>query len=243
MSQLDKEWALHEIDEFLQATAWLNPPPSNVVTTGSRQRASDQELAEQAVVLEKILAKVVPQRGPAGPLSASPSFRWNELRRRAVDARVLLVREEELRKRLGDDAPEMDAGRLHPWVWESAASYWRTGHHSQAVQQAAIRINAEAQAKAGRRDVSEVDLFNQLFTLEPPKPGAPRLRLMVNDGSKTYENLHRGARALADGLYTAIRNPGAHSISAGDDEQLAMEQLAAWSLLARWVDQAQLVTN
>ena len=31
---------------------------------------------------------------------------------------------------------------------------------------------------------------------------------LENDGGKTYENLHRGARSFADGLYTAIRNPG-----------------------------------
>jgi hypothetical protein len=63
---------------------------------------------------------------------------------------------------------------------------------------------------------------------------------MENDGSKTYENLHRGARAFADGLYTAIRNPGMHTPppSDGGEEQFALEQLAAYSLLARWVDQA-----
>jgi len=47
-------------------------------------------------------------------------------------------------------------------------------------------------------------------------------------------------RAFADGLYTAIRNPGMHTPlpSDGGEEQLALEQLAAYSLLARYVDQA-----
>jgi hypothetical protein len=31
-------------------------------------------------------------------------------------------------------APEMDAGKLHSWVWESAAPLWRTKHFSQAVR-------------------------------------------------------------------------------------------------------------
>ena len=64
--------------------------------------------------------------------------------------------------------------------------------------------------------------------------------LRKDDGSKTYQNLHRGARAFADGLYTAIRNPGMHmpTVTDGGEEQLALEQLAAFSLLARWVDQA-----
>jgi hypothetical protein len=56
--------------------------------------------------------------------------------------------------------------------------------------------------------VSETALFNEAFSLSEPKEGAARVRLAENDGSRTYENLHRDARAFADGLYTAIRNPG-----------------------------------
>ena len=105
-----------------------------------------------------------------------------------------------------------------------------------------IRINAETQAKLGRMDVSETALFNEAFSLDDPKDGAPRLRLMKDDGGKTYQNLHRGARAFADGLYTAIRNPGMHMPpqSDGGEEQLALEQLAAFSLLARWIDQSEI---
>ncbi|MGD9961091.1 TIGR02391 family protein [Nocardioides sp.] len=109
-----------------------------------------------------------------------------------------------------------------------------------ARAQAAIRINAETRAKLWRVDASEVTLFNEAFSLDAPKAGASRLRLASDDGGKTYQNLHRGARAFADGLYTAIRNPGMHKPqeSHGGEERLALEQLAAFSLLARWVDQA-----
>lgn len=88
-------------------------------------------------------------------------------------------------------------------------------------------------------DASETDLFNQAFSLKDPEVGAARLRLAEDDGSKTYENLHRGARAFAEGLYAGIRNPGMHVPHGGGEEQLALEQLAAFSLLARWVDQAR----
>ena len=36
----------------------------------------------------------------------------------------------------------------------------------------------------------------------------------------------------------AIRNPGMHVPHDGGEEQVALEQLAAFSLLARWVDEA-----
>ncbi|MEV6845402.1 TIGR02391 family protein [Actinoplanes sp. NPDC051411] len=109
---------------------------------------------------------------------------------------------------------------------------------------AAIRVNSETQANLGRVDVSETKLFNEAFSVDAPKPGAPRLRLMPDDGSDTYKSLHRGARAFAEGLYAGIRNPGMHTPppAGGGVEQLALEQLAAFSLLARWVDQATVET-
>ncbi|WP_084696933.1 TIGR02391 family protein [Phycicoccus jejuensis] len=149
-----------------------------------------------------------------------------------------LVREAEVADKLGDNAPDMDASNLHPWAWENGKSYWNNGFHHQAVMQAALRINAEAQAKLARVDVSETDLFNQAFSLDPPKTGMARFRLIKDDGSKTYHSLHRGARSFAEGLYAAIRNPGMHVPHDGGAEQLALEQLAAFSLLARWIDQA-----
>lgn len=138
----------------------------------------------------------------------------------------------------------MDAANLHPWAWENGRSYWNTGHYHQSVMQAAIRVNAETQAKLGRIDVSEKALFNEAFSLSAPKQDAARLRLAANDGSKTYENLYRGTRAFAEGLYAAIRNPGMHTPeeAAGGEEQLYLEQLAAFSLLAPWIDQADVET-
>ncbi len=47
---------------------------------------------------------------------------------------------------------------------------------------------------------------------------------------------------FADGCYTAIRNPAAHEVQEELTEDEALEQLAAFSVLARWVDQAKVVT-
>lgn len=230
-----------EIDAFVYATdqvGYNNRPGSGVVRLGTHMRGSSTEASQRAHVVEQILDRVVPGWSKGRP-TEDEKFRW--LRDQASRGRAALERAAELAEKLGDDAPDMDAANLHAWAWESGASYWNSGHFHQAVMQAAIRVNFEAQSKLGRMDVSEVDLFNQAFSLEDPKPGAPRFRLAKNDGGKTYENLHRGARSFADGLYTAIRNPGMHKppASEGGEEQVALEQLAAFSLLARWVDQAE----
>jgi hypothetical protein len=130
----------------------------------------------------------------AGRPSKDEGFAW--LRDQASRAKTVLQRSEEFAEKLGDNAPDMDAANLHPWAWENGSSFWNTGHYHQAVMQAAIRINAETQAKLGRMDVSETALLNEAFSLSDPKPGAARLRLMKDDSSKTYENLHRGHEHL-----------------------------------------------
>lgn len=244
MAKLDSEWAITEIDAFMHATdqvGYNNRPGSGMVVFGTHMRGSSSDASQLAHVVEQILDRVLPGWSKERP-AEDTEFRW--LRDQASRGRAALQRAAELAEKLGDNAPDMDAGNLHAWAWESGASYWNSGHFHQAVMQAAIRVNFETQSKLGRMDASEVDLFNQAFSLEAPKPGAPRLRLVKNDGGKTYENLHRGARSFADGLYTAIRNPGMHKPqeSNGGAEQLALEQLAAFSLLARWVDQADVET-
>ncbi|MGH3922618.1 MAG: TIGR02391 family protein [Pseudonocardiaceae bacterium] len=85
--------------------------------------------------------------------------------------------------------------------------------------------------------MSESALFTEIFSNNPPQPGKPRLRIVSNDGSKTFENVHRGARALADGLYTAIRNPISHTPGELPEHE-ALERLAAFSVLARWLDES-----
>jgi hypothetical protein len=233
LSQIDPDWALDQIAQFLWSSAEVPSDHPNVI--GFFQRDPDDVVAQHAYVVEQILARVL----PAWRSQVPEGKHWEPLRNAAGRAKAILQREEELRIHLGDNAPEMDAGRLHPWAWENGASYWRTGHYHQAVMQAAIRVNAETQAKVGRMDVSETNLFNEVFKLDSPKPDAPRLRIMPDDGSDTYRNVHRGARAFAEGLFAAIRNPGMHRPAGAGDEHLALEQLAAFSILARWVDEAK----
>lgn len=234
--KIDRTWAVDELASFLHMTAQVPyADTGGVIVVGTHMRCDDTQAAESAHVVEAILDRVLP-RWRADQPENDESYRW--LRDKAARARAAIEREAELAAKLGDDAPDMDAANLHPWAWENGRSYWTTGHPHQAVMEAALRINAETQAKVGRRDLSETALFNECFSLSAPKPGSPRLRISEDDGGRTYESLHRGARAFAEGLYAAIRNPGMHEPSGGGEEQLALEQMAAFSLLARWVDQA-----
>jgi len=241
MSRLDVAWAIEELKSFLHETdqvPYANKPGGPVVI-GTHMQGSQTKAAGQAHVVGQILDRVIPTWPRTAP---EQDRKWQHLREWAAKALTQLERDKELREKLGDNAPQLDASRLHPWVWEGARSLWATGHFRQALNQAAIHVNAETQAKISRRDVSETKLFQQAFSTDAPEAGKARLRLMDDDGSDTFRNVHRGAMALAEGLYAGIRNPGAHEVGEQGVEQEALEQLAAFSVLARWIDSARVLT-
>ncbi|MFW3462717.1 TIGR02391 family protein [Streptomyces microflavus] len=153
----------------------------------------------------------------------------------------ILPRDAEVRERLGDDAPQLSAASMHRWVWDGARSLWGSGHFREAVTAAARKVNTEAQNKVARRDVSETALFQSVFSKDAAKSGRPRLRLMADDGSDTFRSVHRRAMSFAEGCYAGIRNPNSHEDGQPElPEHEALEQLAAFSVLARWVDSAAL---
>ncbi|MDR1427768.1 MAG: TIGR02391 family protein [Bifidobacteriaceae bacterium] len=241
MSGIDVRWATQEIDAFLHVTDQVVPDSSGgMVYLGTVMRGSGKEASERAYVVEQILDQLWGQSWRAD--KPSQDTEWSRLRDQASRGKTALLRQQEIREKLGNGAPDMDAGKLHPWAWETGSSLWRSSHFNQAVMAAATRVNAEAQAKLGRMDVSETRLFNEAFNTDPPKAGCPRLRIVPDDGSQTYRDIHRGARAFAEGIYAALRNPTAHQVATPGDEHLALEHLAAFSILARWIDEATVET-
>lgn len=240
---MDVQWAIEELDHFLELTTLYTPssPPGLVIATSRlSNRGKPEEIVESAEVVEQIIDRVIPGWRDTVSKDGNESVnRWCQHIEAAQRARAALRRREEVAEKLGENAPDLNAAALHPWAWEGAKSLWASGHYREAVAAAARKINAETQNKVNRKDVSEVDLFKQCFTTEDPKPGKPRLRVMPNDGSRTFQSLHRGVMAFAEGCFAAIRNPAAH-LDAQDElrENEGLEQLAAFSVLARWIDSA-----
>lgn len=242
MTGMNVEWAVAELDKFIQQTVLTNNSyvGNGVVSLSNKSStaAADAEVAQQAQVVEKIFDRVIP--GWRTDIELRKSNRWTRHREAAIRAKAELERQEEIRKNLGDDAPELSAANLHPWVWDGASSLWHSGHFREAVEGAIRKLNAETQNKLGRRDVSETDLFNQAFSEQPAVAKSPRLHRTLDDGSKTFKSVQRGARMFAEGVFAGIRNPLAHEVGQEMPEQEALEYLAALSVLARWVDESTL---
>ncbi len=238
MSGINSEWAIQQLDAFISATTLTHvpSPPNSIGFHSYRTAESEPEIVKQAQVVEQILDRVVP--GWHDLKVDTDRKKWAVHHEASIRAKEALMRADEVRANLGDDAPEVSASSLHPWIWSGAASLWRSGHYHSAVEDAAKKVNAETQNKVGRRDLSETKLFQEAFTEKPAEAGKARLRRMTPDGSDTYKSVQRGAMALAEGIFAGIRNPLSHEADQELDGQVALEYLAALSVLARWVDES-----
>ena len=145
---------------------------------------------------------------------------------------------------LGPSGPVLAAEGLHPWVWHAAVDLWDDGHYKHAVNGAAAKVEEQTQLKLDREDLSGTKLYTEAFRLDA-KPGERRLRFMhltelTADGNRTqtWKSAHQGAMNYGQGCAEGIRNMNAHGTRELDEKE-ALEYLAALSVLARWVDTAQ----
>ena len=236
---LNVAWAIKELNQYV--TRYDEPIP-DVTSDPSSQSQRTAELIEMMHVVEQILNSVLPGWKDSVPSGAYGP--WDQVRTASIRARTQLTRYAELAENLGDYSPRLSASALHPWIWEAAKSLWQSAHYRQAVGQAAIKLNAEAQNKAGTRKHSERELFDIVFSGDRvPKPGMPRFILPDDDEGKTADSYRRGVRAFAEGCFGAIRNPASHDLQNELSEHEALEQLAAFSILARWVEQSTVTTS
>lgn len=233
--------ALRLIDEFIHLTDQVGIDTAPGITFfGTTMRGDVGQISQAAYKVERILDLLFP-RWRFDVEAGGNNYKFT--RKKAEHARVEIEEGTLLRlrnEREGLDAEIVPAG-LHPWVWNAASGLWSQSFYMHAILESAKQIVTECQRKLVRFDLSEADLFAQAFSLADPKEGSPRLRLMEDNGGDTYKNVHKGAIALAQGLFWGIRNPGSHHTDQPIDKQVALEQLAAFSVLARWVDQAQVV--
>ena len=236
---MNTECAIEQLNDFIKATTvtYVPSPPNSIGFHSYKTAESEDEVVKRAQVIEQILDRVVP--GWRSEIKKKDRQNWSVHYEASIRAREALLRADEVRKNLGENAPEFSAAELHPWIWSGASSLWQSGHYREAVEGAIKKMNAETQNKVGRRDVSETDLFKQAFSLDEPKPGKARLRRTKDDGSDTYKSVQRGAMALAEGVFAGIRNPLSHEADQELSEQEALEYLAALSVLARWVDTSE----
>lgn len=231
---MNEKWALDQLREYLEFVKQLSS--SSPATPGKKAQIYS-EINHRLMTVQEIMDRVRPGLGKTAFVRRYRSAYATEAAETAVEWVIGdLERRAEREANLRTPAPKLSADELHPWVWEPARSLWDTTHYREAVQAAATLINAKVQQLVRRTDESDANLMKSVFSEQDPRTGQPRLRWPGNPTDLTVRAMNNGIRGFAVGLFSAVRNPATHST--GDtSRQEALEQLAALSLLARWIEQ------
>ena len=244
MSLVDPDAALEVLNTFLSTieedyASW---------NAGASRSASTGRLYELLPLVQQIAVAVDPSsvgmlRGNLPDLWRGGGLPWKWDSAEHVARRLVgVITNRGLREQILGPAtplgPSLAASRLHKWVWDAVKNLWDDGHYGPAVHEAAMAVELQTQLKVDRQDLDGKDLYAQAFTKDDPKPDAPRLRLPHVDKvkqPKRWTSAHEGAQHLGMACAQGIRNPRAHGTDK-PSEQEALEQMAALSVLARWVD-------
>ncbi len=234
---MDDEWAIGVLEW------WIDNAPRAVhagYSFGSRGSDIDK-LREREDQTRRVVARVLGAKSL--PTLLRPLSSHVEILSGVDTCKYALGKlrtQAETRAKLGSSAPAMSADALHPLVWDAASGRWGAGHYSDAVQRAATFLNANVQDLTGRRDVSDSELMREAFSLSDPAPAKPRLWWPGDSADLTVKSMRVGILNMAQGVFSAIRNPATHSTD-DMERQEALEQLATLSILARWIDRCELV--
>lgn len=145
------------------------------------------------------------------------------------------------------DIPAFAPAQLHPVIWSSAAAHWTVHQRRVAVREAAEGLTIHWKERLGRGDVDDTVFWQQSLSPGEPEPGKPKITWRGDPDDKTSKSMRGGleplAKALnafATGLNLTVRNVTTHS-RVELSEQEAMERLAAYSYLARLLDECEVL--
>lgn len=228
---MDHSYAVEKLTAFVELLDTHQP----------ELRGQPHSDAPHEVQLTEVLAARIGQHYNAGDwiyrsIPGVPDY-WTRSRRAAVEALGRAGSEDEIAAFLRPEAPSIVADALHPWVWESAAPLWAAQAHQDAVLTAARTVNRRLQQKLSRHDIGEMDLCMQSFDPKPPASGKPRLRFDGDRDTPTWKARQDGAKYLSAGAFLGIRNLAAHEETVTWTEQEALEYLATFSVVARWIEE------
>jgi hypothetical protein len=145
--------------------------------------------------------------------------------------------------RADSSLPSFAPAQLHPVIWTGAAAHWTAHQYRVAVREAAEGLTVHWKQKLGRNDVDDTVFWQQTLSPGVAMSGKPKLTWPGDAEDKTSKSMRGGLEplakslnGLATGLNLTIRNVTTHTRDELN-EQEAMERLAAYSYLARLLDQ------
>lgn len=123
---------------------------------------------------------------------------------------------------------------LHPEITRNALQQYKNGHLRDAVLNSIISVFDLIREKTGLRDDGD-RLIGKAFSLENP------YLILSEIDSESGQNDQKGFIQIFKGTYQGIRNPKAHSLTHDLTPLKAAQYLVFVSLLARRVDEANVI--
>jgi hypothetical protein len=232
-----------ELENYVAATQPKNRSGGGVITAMNDPTCGRAEAIQLTERVGPILDALYPRWRDENP--GSKYFEFQAERDACQRLRARIASQAEIDAMLAgrDASPQMRANQLHDLVWRAAQAQWSTGHRHEAVLAGAKAVNSMLQAKLERRDISDVQLVREAFSENDRVPGRHRLRFSAVEDEQTRESMRQGVMSFGAGCFQAIRNPVGHLPNEENElsEQEALERLAALSLLARWIEEADVL--
>ncbi|MFI7674195.1 TIGR02391 family protein [Actinophytocola sp. NPDC049390] len=247
---MNREWMRQQLESYLELVdrmrrAQTPPVPDTRGAYGvSQDRAQRLALSSELRRKDAMVKQIIKRLDPAlADFNVDRATTGLGSAQRAVERALgILEHQEEWEENLAPDGPTLPANQFHPWVWDAARTLWESKHFRMAVNAAATAINAHTQTKVGDRSISDNDLMNRVFR-NNPQPGQKVLKLPGDHQDLTIQSRQRSLRPFAEGCFAGIRNPAAHDAGPDWNEQEALEYLAALSILARAIDECEVVVH
>lgn len=139
--------------------------------------------------------------------------------------------------KIGFNTSSLSEREIHPKIIEVSGKLFSDGHHSQAIFEGFKMVNLMVKQKSGLKDLDGKDLMAQAFKHTGPKLRWSKLNTISD------KNEQEGYMFLFMGAMVGIRNPKAHEHIVQNDPIKTLEFLAFASLLAKKVDEAEIVSN
>ncbi|MFJ4517478.1 TIGR02391 family protein [Streptomyces sp. NPDC088816] len=240
---MDHAYAIKHLTMFLE---WVNQHLSDLESAHHQEGVPypdpPQELELEEVLVRQIENAYAPNLGDYATNQWVQPNRWMIAREAAIQALGRARSAQEIAAFLRPTSPALTADGLHSWVWEPAAPLWAAEAYQDAVLAAARTVNRRLQQKLGRHDVGETDLCMQSFDMKAPAEGKPRLRFDGDRSTPTWRARQDGAKYTSAGAFLAIRNLAAHEDEVNWSQQEALEYLATFSVIARWIEECTVET-
>ncbi|AYG03426.1 TIGR02391 family protein [Gryllotalpicola protaetiae] len=243
---MDEPWVIERLQWWIKTarkarrTSWSSNRGNQVYGFMYDSSPHYNELRAASAQTHAIICRVLGRNNIPDLIRRADDAYWVDVGiEYAEHALAVMQTRAETQARLGTSAPTMKADALHPLIWDAASKRWESAHYSDAVQRAATALSGLVKDRTSRYELGDKDLMSQAFSLAAPQPGKPRLRWPGSDEDLTVIAMRQGILNLAQGAFSAIRNPATHTT----DElpmQEALEQLATLSILTRWIDRCEL---